>query len=59
VIAVMLDEPANGQHDGGQVAAPVFAQVMQGALRLLGAPHDAPLVPVELPGAGEEAKEST
>ncbi len=59
VIAVMLDEPANGQHYGGQVAAPVFAQVMQGALRLLGAPHDAPLVPVELPGAGEEAKEST
>ncbi len=59
VIAVMLDEPAGGQHYGGQVAAPVFAQVMQGALRLLGAPHDAPLVPVELPGEGEEAKEST
>lgn len=59
VIAVMIDEPNNGQHYGGQVAAPVFAQVMQGALRLLAAPHDAPLEPVELPGAGEEAKEST
>ncbi len=59
VIAVMLDEPAAGRHYGGQVAAPVFAQVMQGALRLLGAPHDAPLVPVALPGEGEEAKEST
>jgi cell division protein FtsI (penicillin-binding protein 3) len=59
VIAVMLDEPSNGQHYGGQVAAPVFAQVMQGALRLLAVPHDAPLEPVELPGAGEEAKEST
>jgi hypothetical protein len=34
----------------------VFAQVMQGALRLLGVPHDAPLEPLEL---GEEAKEST
>jgi cell division protein FtsI (penicillin-binding protein 3) len=59
IIAVMLDEPAAGQHYGGQVAAPVFGQVMQGALRLIGAPHDAPLVPVELPGEGEEAKEST
>jgi len=59
VIAVMLDEPSAGKHTGGQVAAPVFAQVMQGALRLLGLPHDAPLVPLELPGEGEEAREST
>ena len=59
VVAVMIDEPAAGQHYGGAVAAPVFAQVMQGALRMLGVPHDAPLEPVELPGEGEEAKEST
>jgi cell division protein FtsI (penicillin-binding protein 3) len=59
VIAVMLDEPSAGQHYGGQVAAPVFAQVMAGALRLIGAPYDAPLAPIELPGAGEEAKENT
>jgi cell division protein FtsI (penicillin-binding protein 3) len=57
VIAVMIDEPAAGQHYGGAVAAPVFAQVMQGALRMLGVPHDAPLEPLELPG--EEPKEST
>jgi len=56
VVAVMIDEPSAGQHYGGMVAAPVFAQVMQGALRLLGVPHDAPL---EAPGEGEEAKEST
>jgi cell division protein FtsI (penicillin-binding protein 3) len=56
VVAVMIDEPSAGQHYGGAVAAPVFAQVMQGALRLLDVPHDAPL---ELPGEGEEAKEST
>jgi cell division protein FtsI (penicillin-binding protein 3) len=56
VVAVMLDEPSAGQHYGGMVAAPVFAQVMQGALRLLGVPHDAPLVP---PSEGDEAKEST
>ena len=59
VIAVMVDEPSAGQYYGGQVAAPVFSQVMQGALRLLGAPHDAPLVPIELPGEGDEAKENT
>jgi cell division protein FtsI (penicillin-binding protein 3) len=59
VVAVMLDEPSVGGHYGGTVAAPVFAQVMQGALRLLGVPHDAPLEPLELPGEDEEAKEST
>jgi len=56
VVAVMLDEPSAGEHYGGVVAAPVFSQIMQGALRLLNAPHDGPL---ELPGEGEEAKEST
>ena len=56
VVAVMIDEPSAGQHYGGMVAAPVFAQVMQGALRLLGVPHDAPLEP---PSEAEEAKEST
>ena len=59
VIAVMVDEPSAGQYYGGQVAAPVFAQVMQGALRLQGAPYDAPLSPIELPGEGDEAKEGT
>ncbi len=56
VVAVMIDEPSAGEHYGGAVAAPVFAQVMQGALRLLGVPHDAPLV---APGEGDAAKEST
>jgi cell division protein FtsI (penicillin-binding protein 3) len=59
VLAVMIDEPSAGQYYGGAVAAPVFAQIMQGALRLMGVPHDAPLVPLELPGEGQEAKEST
>jgi len=59
VVAVMLDEPSAGQYYGGAVAAPLFAQVMQGALRLLGVPHDAPLVPIELPGEGDDAREST
>ncbi len=59
VVAVMIDEPGNGQYFGGLVAAPVFAEVMRGALRALGVPYDAPLEPVPLPSAGEEAREST
>ena len=49
IVAVMIDEPSAGQHYGGQVAAPVFADVMSGALRLLGVPPDAPVNNVVLP----------
>jgi len=56
VIAVMIDEPRDGEYYGGTVAAPVFAQVMQGSLRLLGVPHDAPLV---RPDEGDLIREST
>jgi cell division protein FtsI (penicillin-binding protein 3) len=59
IVAVMIDEPSGGEHYGGAVAAPAFAHVMQGALRLLGVPHDAPLEPLELPRAGDEAGENT
>ena len=59
VVAVMIDEPSAGQHYGGIVAAPVFAQVTQGALRMMGVPHDAPLEPLETPAEGDEAKENT
>jgi cell division protein FtsI (penicillin-binding protein 3) len=59
IIAVMIDEPAAGHHYGGSVAAPVFAQVMQGALRLMGVAHDAPLDPIEAPSDADEAREST
>lgn len=58
VIAVMIDEPSAGQHYGGQVAAPVFAQVMAGALRILGAAPDAPMKPIELPAGAPEVRES-
>ncbi|MEO8410545.1 MAG: penicillin-binding protein 2 [Propionivibrio sp.] len=36
VAAIMIDEPGAGQHYGGDVAGPVFASVMGGALRTLG-----------------------
>ena len=37
---VVIDEPAAGQHMGGQVAAPVFSSVVGGALRLLAVAPD-------------------
>ncbi len=40
VIAVMIDEPTAGKHYGGSVASPVFANIMGGALRTMGVPHD-------------------
>ena len=40
VMVVMVDEPKQGQYYGGQVAAPVFSRVMDGALRLLNVPPD-------------------
>ena len=49
IIAVMIDEPGAGQYYGGSVAAPVFSNVMAGALRLLGVKPDAPLNNVVLP----------
>jgi cell division protein FtsI (penicillin-binding protein 3) len=58
VVAVMLDEPSSGQYYGGAVAAPVFAQVMQGALRMMGVAHDGPLEPLDLPGEAD-LREST
>jgi cell division protein FtsI (penicillin-binding protein 3) len=49
---VVLDEPSAGQHMGGQVAAPVFARVVGGALRLLAVAPDEPInAPEELPAS--------
>jgi cell division protein FtsI (penicillin-binding protein 3) len=36
IVAVMVDEPGNGQYYGGLVAAPVFSQVVQQTLNRLG-----------------------
>lgn len=45
VVAVMIDEPdaARGRYYGGDVAAPVFAQIVTGALRTLQVPPDGPV----------------
>ena len=40
VVAVMVDEPNNGKYFGGDVAAPVFSEVVQQTLRSLGVAPD-------------------
>lgn len=57
IVAVMIDEPSNGQYYGGTVAAPVFSQVMSGALRLLSVPPDAPTNNILPPESAPEVKE--
>ena len=42
VAVVVVDEPSGEEYYGGQVAAPIFAEVMAGALRLNGVAPDAP-----------------
>ena len=49
IVAVMIDEPSAGKHYGGDVAAPVFAQVMGASLRTLGIAPDAPIQVAEAP----------
>ena len=47
---VVLDDPSAGEHQGGQVSAPVFSAVVGGALRLLAVAPDQPIKgPEELP----------
>jgi cell division protein FtsI (penicillin-binding protein 3) len=45
VVAVMVDEPAKGVYYGGEISAPVFAEVVQNALRILGVAPDLPVKP--------------
>ena len=55
IVAVKVDDP-KGDYYGGQVAGPVFHDVMSGALHLLNVPNDAPLDNVKMP-KGEVLKE--
>jgi cell division protein FtsI (penicillin-binding protein 3) len=50
VVAVMVDEPGKGVYYGGAVAAPVFSQVVQQTLRLMGVPPDLDVTPQILAG---------
>jgi cell division protein FtsI (penicillin-binding protein 3) len=50
VVAVMVDEPTKGGYFGGQVAAPVFSQVVLQTLRTLGVAPDIEFKPQILAG---------
>jgi cell division protein FtsI (penicillin-binding protein 3) len=41
VVVVMIDEPQSAAYHGGDIAAPVFANIVSGALRVLAVPPDA------------------
>jgi len=49
VVAVMIDEPSNGIHYGGDVAAPVFSAVVGGVLRTLNVEPDSPIKSLIIP----------
>lgn len=54
-VAVMIDEPSNGQYFGGQAAAPVFSQTVQQTLKVLGVAPDMSVKPQVVTTAVEEA----
>jgi len=49
IIAVMIDEPSNGQHYGGTVAGPVFANVAANVLRALNVAPDSTVTNIIIP----------
>lgn len=55
VVAVMVDEPSAGKFYGGEVAAPVFAEVVQQTLTTLGVSPDIPIEPRIVVQAEEES----
>jgi len=56
VVAVMVDEPSKGAYFGGEVAAPVFSQVVQQTLRMMNVAPDIAVKPqiVGKPAAAEK-----
>jgi cell division protein FtsI (penicillin-binding protein 3) len=56
IIAVMIDEPTEGGHYGGSVAAPTFAKVAENALRAMNVPPDSNVTEIVVPtDTGPEA----
>ncbi|MGO4379384.1 peptidoglycan D,D-transpeptidase FtsI family protein [Pseudoduganella sp. RAF19] len=56
IIAVMIDEPTQGGHFGGQVAAPTFSAVAVNALRAMNVPPDSSVTEIVIPtDTGPEA----
>ena len=55
IVAVMIDEPSNGQVYGGLVAAPVFSEVVQQTLRMMGVQPDVAVKPQIMTDGVEES----
>jgi cell division protein FtsI (penicillin-binding protein 3) len=55
IVAVMIDEPRAGKYYGGEVAAPVFSELVQQALRMKGVQPDMSVKPQIVMQAVEES----
>ncbi len=55
IVGVMIDEPSAGQYYGGAVAAPVFSEVVQQTLRMMGVSPDMAVKPQIVSKAEEES----
>ena len=55
IVAVMIDEPSNGQYFGGLVAAPVFSEVVQQTLRMMNVAPDLAVKPLVVTKGVEES----
>lgn len=55
IVAVMVDEPSNGAYYGGVVAAPVFSELVQQTLRIMGVAPDLAVKPQLVAGHAGEA----
>ena len=55
IVAVMIDEPGDGRYYGGLAAAPVFSEVVQQTLRMMGVQPDMDVKPQIVTQAVEES----
>ena len=55
IVAVMIDEPRAGKYYGGEVAAPVFSELVQQALRIQGVQPDMSVKPQIITQVVEES----
>jgi cell division protein FtsI (penicillin-binding protein 3) len=55
IVAVMIDEPSDGKYYGGLAAAPVFSEVVQQTLRMMGVQPDMSVKPEIITQAVEES----
>ncbi|WP_426146540.1 peptidoglycan D,D-transpeptidase FtsI family protein [Polaromonas sp. DSR2-3-2] len=55
IVAVMIDEPSDGKYFGGIAAAPVFSEVVQQTLRMMGVQPDVSVIPQIITQTVEES----